>query len=157
MTMKYNQTIYGCVAGLMILSFYLTLSSGCSPGGYSGPTGTVTGTITRGEKPLPPGCRVSFVSAEGFTASGQVDRGGKYTLMNLDKPQIPAASYKVCLTPPPQPERSEEEYEKAMAAGTTGTSETPSDVIPNKYQNPTTTDLSYEVKPGPNTFDIELP
>ena len=65
---------------------------GCGPGGYSGPTGTVTGKVTLDGESVPQGCAVTFVSAAGFTASAKVGAGGSYTLLNVDKPEIPVAS-----------------------------------------------------------------
>lgn len=140
-----------------MLTLGLALFPGCSPGGYSGPTGTVSGTITRAGQPVAQGCVVSFVSPDGFTASAKVESGGRYNLRNVDAPQIPVATYKVSLAPPAQPELSEAEYEKAMASGMTGQSDAASDAIPAKYRDLSTTDLSYEVKAGSNTIDIELP
>lgn len=49
-----------------VLGFAVAISGGCSNGGYRGPTGTVTGMVTLDGKPVPQGCLVSFVSAEGF-------------------------------------------------------------------------------------------
>ena len=143
------------VAGLL---FY----GGCGPGGYSGPTGTVSGTVTLQGQPVPQGCKVAFVSDEGFTASGQVTAGGNYQLSVAGKGQnVPVATYKVCVSPPEGAEASEADYEKMMeesAGGEEGAAETPAqeEVIPAKYQTTTTSGLSFAVEEGANTIDITL-
>lgn len=154
--MKLSSMAYGSLGRWIVLSILLTIVSGCSGGGYSGPTGTVSGTVTLAGQPVPPDCRVSFVSDEGFTATAQVAGNGNYSLSSLDKSAIPTATYKVTITPPPERELSEAEYEQAMADGTIGTAGSAVEVIPAKYQNLATSGLSFEVKAGSNTINIEL-
>jgi len=155
-TMNRRVRLYGSLGRWGVLLFLVTVVTGCSGGGYSGPTGTVNGTVNRAEKPVPAGCRVSFVSDGGFTATGQVDGSGKYTLASVGTSAIPAATYKVTVTPPPERELSEAEYEEAMANGTIGTPGPAAELIPAKYQNLATSGLSFEVKAGSNTIDIQL-
>ena len=52
----------------------LLLSGGCNPAGHSGPTGTVTGTVTLDGEPAPEGCTVAFISIDGHAASGKVGK-----------------------------------------------------------------------------------
>lgn len=155
-TMNRRVSLYGSLGRWGALLFLVTVVTGCSGGGYSGPTGTVSGTANLAGKPVPAGCRVSFVSDEGFTATGEIDGSGKYTLSNVGNTAIPAATYKVTVAPPPERELSEAEYEEAMAKGTIGTSGPAAEVIPAKYQNLATSGLSFEVKAGSNTIDIQL-
>jgi hypothetical protein len=126
----------------------------CLGCGKSVPSGTVTGKVMLEGKPVPEGCTVTFLS-DKYTAVGQVGAGGSYTLLDAGKPRVAAATYKVGVMPSTKP-MSDAEYEKMMTAGTTGATSTPPAVIPEKFQNPATSGLSFTVKEGPNTIDIEL-
>jgi len=136
----------------------LLLESGCQPKGYSGPTGTVSGKVTVGEKPAPDGCVVTFIGETGgHVASGKTGAGGAYQLACGGKPEVPAVKYKVSVTPPAQGEMSQADYDKMMAeGGAKPEAKAPESPIPAKYQNPGTSDLLHEVKPGANTINIEL-
>jgi hypothetical protein len=127
---------------------------GCGPGGYSGPTGIVTGKVTLDGNPVPQGCAVSFVSSDGFTASAKVGADGAYTLLNVDKPEIPVASYKVSVAQPAA-EVSGADYDKYMTEGG-GEAKPEPEAIPAKYQTTETSGLSADVKEGPNTINLEL-
>lgn len=142
----------------------LLLCGGCGPGGYSGPTGTVSGTVTLSGEAVPSGCTVTFVS-EQFTATGKVESGGSYKLSRVDKPgsvvdTIPVGTYQVSVTPPAEAAMSDADYDKMMedeftddGAADAGASK---EVIPAKYQTTQTSEVSKEVKEGPNTIKIEL-
>lgn len=146
----------------------LLLGGGCGQGGYSGPMGTVRGTVTLNGQPVPVGCSVSFVSDDGFTASGQVTAGGAYELSVAGTGKdIPAATYKVCVLPPSDADAAEtssegEDYEKMMDASAESggkEKEEPAqekEVIPAKYRATSTSGLSFPVKEGGNTIAIEL-
>ncbi len=137
----------------VLVAAALTAFTGCGPG--SGPTGTVTGKVTLDGEPVPQGCAVTFVSSAGFTASAKVGAGGSYTLLNVDKPAIPVASYKVAVAQPAA-EVSGADYEKYMSPDGGGGAKTAPETIPAKYQSTETSGLSFDVKEGPNTINIEL-
>ena len=139
----------------VVLGFAITVTGGCSKGGYSGPTGTVTGKVTLDGKPVPAGCLVTFVSEAGFTASGKVGADGSYTLLNVDKPEIPTATYNVGVTQP-SAEVSGADYDKYMSAGGAEEPKAAPATIPAKFQSSTTSGLSFGVKEGPNTINIDL-
>lgn len=141
----------------------LLFCGGCGPGGYSGPTGTVSGTVTLNSEAVPAGCNVSFVSDQGFSATGTVESGGSYKLSRVGKAgevldTIPVATYKVSISPPA--EASEADYDKMMeeesTSGGDAEAEAGQEVIPAKYQTTETSGLSKEVKEGSNTIPIEL-
>jgi hypothetical protein len=138
-----------------VLAFATIVSGGCSKGGYSGPTGTVAGKATLDGKPVPQGCVVTFMSDAGFTASGKVGADGSYTLLNVDKPAIPVASYKVSVAQPAT-EISGADYDKYMSPGGGSEAQSAPEAIPAKYQSRETSGLTFDVKEGPNTFNIEL-
>ena len=141
----------------------LLFCAGCSPGGYSGPTGTVTGTVTLDGEPAPQGCTVAFISVDGHAASGKVGPGGSYQLRAGEMGEnVPAATYGVSISPPAQAGASETDPDKLME--TEMAREVPQEeetqaaeeVIPAKYRGIDTSGLSFEVKAGSNTFDIPL-
>ena len=148
-------------AVLVIGVLFLT---GCESGGYSGPTGTVSGTVTLNGQPVPQGCTVAFVSDAGHTATGQVGAGGQYSLSVVGEggktSAIPAASYNVSVTPPAEAESSGD-YDQMMEESASGEGQaeetTPeAEVIPAAFQSTGTSGLSYEVKEGENTIDVKL-
>jgi type 1 fimbria pilin len=155
---------WGLCAVLVVAG--LALWAGCDSGGYSGPSGTVSGTLTLNGKPVPQGCTVVFVSDKGFTATGQVGAGGNYQLSVVGKggtttSGVPAATYQVSVSPPASGEGSEADYDAMMEKSASGegqpeASQAEAEVIPAKYQSSGTSGLSFDVKEGPNTIDIPL-
>lgn len=139
--------------------------SGCGGGvddAYTGPTGTVTGTVKIDDQPVSSTCAISFVNLEkGFTASARTDSSGNYTLKSKDSENIPVGKYSVTVSladsgaAEPSPE---EAMEQAMAQQESGGEVAPpaSGVIPAKYASPGSSGLSFEVKEGANTIDIPL-
>ncbi len=155
------------VPGAILAMIVLPFCGGCGPGGFSGPTGTVSGTVTLNGEAVPPGCNVAFISNEGHTASGNVGAGGKYKLSVVGEGNnVPAATYNVLITLPSEGgEMSEADYDRMMdeesAAGeaegpSEGETQPEEEVIPAKYQSTGTSGLSFEVKAGSNTIDIPL-
>jgi hypothetical protein len=139
-----------CLWGVGVLSVV-----GCGSGGYSGPTGAVTGRVTLDGQPIPQGSVVSFVSEAGFTATATVSSDGSYQLQTAGNPEIPVSTYKVSIVPPAQA-MSETDYDKYMSGEGGDATETPSEVIPPKYADPATSGLSFDVEQGANTINIEL-
>ena len=141
----------------------LLLSGGCGSGEYSGPSGAVSGKVTLGGEAVPAGCTVSFVSDQGFTATGTVESGGSYKLSRVGKTgevtgEIPVGTYQVSVTPPA--ETSEADYDKMMEEQSSGEGQPQGDagqeVIPAKYQTTQTSELSKDVTEGANTINVEL-
>jgi hypothetical protein len=156
---------WGLCAVLVVAG--LVLCTGCNPSGYSGPTGTVSGTVTLNGAPVPQGCTLVFMADKGFTASGQVGAGGKYQLSVIGKggaktSGVPVATYKVSVSPPASGEGSDADYEAMMEEMSKSgeaqpeESQAEAEVIPAKYQSSGTSGLSFDVKEGPNTIDIPL-
>ena len=148
-----NCGLVGVLIGLCVLA--MTVTGGCSKGGYSGPIGTVTGKVTLDGKPAPQGCAVTFLSEAGHTGSAKVGADGSYTVMNVDKPEMPVGKYKVAVAQPAS-EMSGADYDKYMSAGGGGEAKTEKATIPAKFQNTETSELSFDVKEGPNTINIDL-
>jgi hypothetical protein len=140
----------------------LVVAGGCGSGGYSGPTGTVRGTVTLNGESVPAGTGVVFLADDGFTASGQVGADGSYELSIADSGnQIPAATYKVMVSGAAAGGVSADDadYDAMMEASASGDAqpETPAQsTIPSKYNSTSTSGLSFTVSEGENTINIEL-
>jgi hypothetical protein len=140
----------------------LVIAGGCGSGGYSGPTGTVRGTVTINGQPVPSGTGVAFLSDDGFTASGQVGPDGSYQLSSAGSGnQIPAVAYKVMVSAPVTGGVSADDadYEAMMEASASGAGQpapAAQAAVPPKYNSTATSGLSFTVTAGENTINIEL-
>jgi hypothetical protein len=148
-------------AWFLVSGIALLLMSGCG-GGYSGPTGTVSGSVTLNGQPVPSGSIVSFIADDGFVATGIVDAAGAYKLEVAGQgPKVPAATYKVMVAAPASGGISDTdaEYEKMMQstnADAMGSSAKVTEAIPSKFTSTATSGLSFPVNAGENTINIEL-
>jgi hypothetical protein len=142
------------------ISLIMAAFAGCL--GRSQPTGTVTGQVTYKGKPLPAGCLVTFVSQQGVAALGTVDASGRYQVVFAGKPEVPALEYNVSVTYPGVlgPEMTDEDERKFMAGDPATVAKfsrkVPTAPIPQKYADEFKSGLSFQIKEGPNTFDIDL-
>lgn len=149
----WNRSMHGPVC-LAVLAVCL---SGCSSGekGYSGPTGTVSGTVTIDGESAPEGTIVQFSHQSGFAATGEVGSDGTYQITTRKGPEIRTGEYTVTVKPPTV-ELTEEQADKIMENPDSQPPEAPASPIPEKYRNTATSGLSFEVQEGENNFDIEL-
>lgn len=130
------------------------LLSGCGGGdeGYTGPVGTVSGTVTLDGNAI--AANVSFLnSAEGFSASGAADSSGQFSLASNGNPDIPVGKYQVAVTAPAAEEMSPE---AAMEASMNGGDTEMTSSIPAKYASPASSGLSFVVTEGDNSFEVKL-
>jgi len=131
--------------------------SGCSgdDGSYSGPTGTVSGTVTLDGNPV--AANVSFMNTEkGYTASGAADSSGKYSLSSNGSSSIPVGKYQVAVTAPPAKEMTPEEAMEASMKSEDGSTPVAESAIPAKYNSPGGSGLTFEVKEGDNSFEVKM-
>jgi hypothetical protein len=119
-----------------------------------GATGTVGGKVTYNGQAVPAGSTVTFVGPKGITGSGLTDAGGAYTISMRDGKNVLAGSYKVSVSPPQAAPLSDDEAMKLSMEGKPTTQEVKE--VPEKYRSPETSPLSFEVKAGANTFDIDM-
>ena len=141
---------------LVVVFSLSTLGCGGGSGLPEGDTGTVTGTVTFKNAPVPEGTVVVFMmDGGGHMATDTTDAAGKYELLMRDAPKVLAGSYSVGVTPPlPDLGLTDDEI---MEKGMSGTlPEQPKSDIPERYQSAETSGLSFEVKAGENTIDIAL-
>lgn len=145
------------VASLLIATAIIlpVTNSGCSKkGGYNGPTGTVSGTVTINGQPCGKGS-INFIN-ENISIHGAaiLQTDGSYALKVGTSFSIPVGDYRVAIVgddptaPPPDPAALMSNPEKFKA----------NESIPAKYRDPKTSGLLVVVKEGanPNTnFDLK--
>jgi len=118
------------------------LACGCGP---SETGGVVQGKVTYKGAPLALGS-ILFVPESGPTATANFQPDGSYRLLNAHKTEfIAPGAYRVVVIPGSADKRALPESKGAGALP-----------IPIEFTSTTTTPLRYEVKDGPNAFDIDL-
>ena len=161
-------TLYGW---FVLLAMGIALGLGCPQQGAKGPaTYAVTGTVTQGGQPVE-GATVTFVPAgSGKSASGITDASGKYTLSTSKAGDgaVPG-EYGVKIV------KYEGQPQQAAGSGSEGETDesgypasydgaapegedegAPANLLPEKYADPSTSDLKATVQEGDNTFDFPL-
>jgi hypothetical protein len=116
------------VSRLAFASVFITFLVGCGSSGP--PSGTVTGTVTMGGKPV---SEVSvFFDTKGGTGTGRTNEEGKY------QADVPLGDAKVTVLPPPLP----------------GNKQAPP--IYKKYGIAANSGLTLTVKSGKQEFNIDM-
>jgi hypothetical protein len=149
------------LTGTLLLGFGLLLS-GCSRSGL-GREGEVSGKVTYKGKPLPGG-QVTFMTPQGYGFNGVIDPEGNYKVRPLvgevriavdnsmlARPHESAQDMRRRMGMEPAP-GVKVEGQKSAAPAITGTYVP----LPDKYRSPDTSGLTYTVKSGSQTHDIEL-
>lgn len=105
-------------------------------------TGKVQGTVTFNGQPVKAGT-VSFEAKNGGEGvSADLDSSGKFTVAD----PVPIGTYIAVVTPVTlNPDEVAD-----------GKQPPPSDDIPEKYRSADTSDLTFEIKEGPNTFEVKM-
>lgn len=123
----------------------LLLVVGCTPSPFDA---DVSGKITLDGAPVEPGVVVFSAVGGGKNSSrGKIDSSGNYFLVTQHARGIGPGSYRV----------SVRVFEKGEAPGPG--ERAPANLpplVPEKYLQPTTSGLKFEVQSGANTIDIEL-
>ncbi len=135
--------------------------AGC--GGEPKPTteqAAVTGSVTFDGKPVPLDSSVVFYCGDhAATAAGKVDSLGKFQLAaSIPRIGIPAGRYQVMIRPPAPPTANVSDpagYAQMMQPKKT-TAEEGIKEIPKQFMAFATSKLIFELKPGPNNFDLDL-
>lgn len=151
------------VVGFIIVLASAAVFSGCGGGGgrdykiRADQQATITGTVKFRDKNLPLNSLITFFNSEqGIAAVGFADAGGAFTIKAAEKETgLPAGNYAVTVTPPPPPPMTKEQYEK-MEANAMAMPNIIYKELPVKFYNSTTSGLAFDVKPGPNHFDLDL-
>lgn len=136
----------------------LLAAAGCSSEVDYGPTGTIAGRLTKSGTPLQARTHVIFMHPEkGYLAFGATDEEGRFTVTSWNDGQMPTGRYGVMIQPP----AAEYDSETASAEDVMNNPEKysvppPQADFPARYRELSTSGLSYEVKQGANSFDIDL-
>ncbi|MEO0530086.1 MAG: hypothetical protein AAF266_05840 [Planctomycetota bacterium] len=127
-----------------MLPLAVLLLSGCSQSPFDA---DATGTITLDGNPVPPGVVIFAAEKPGAGASKGNIEDGRYVIITRHERGLDPGKYRVAVrvfdkgTPPAPGER-----QMAKLAP----------LVPEKYLDPKTSGLEYEVKPGSNEINIEL-
>jgi hypothetical protein len=145
---------------------FLTLSTAsmllfltaCSGDFDYGPTGTISGKLTLEGKPLPAGSSAVFMEPKaGYLAFGLTDAEGNYKVTTWNDGNMPIGTYRVMVHPPAPANDSETASAEEILANPEKYKARPVKTdIPKKYREVSTSGLSFEIKKGENTIDIDL-
>jgi hypothetical protein len=113
--------------------------------------GEVSGTVTYQGQPLPQGSVSFFDSSNKYLASSGIIKGTYATTAPL---KVPIGPVKVTVTTPSRSSGSRSV--KGVAKSKSGETITVIS-IPAKYGSADSSGLTYTVKPGANTYNIDLP
>ena len=133
-----------------------SLLTGCSSGVDYGPTGTVSGRLTKQGKPLSAGTQVVFMHPEkGYAAFGSTDAEGNFSITSWNDGNLPIGTYRVMIQPPAGDLNPETASDEQLLEGAQAES-VPEAEFDFKYRQTSTSGLEYEVEKGSNTFEIDL-
>jgi hypothetical protein len=145
--------IMSMIAGLALLPVI-----GCGPDDGIGKRYPVSGTVTYQGKPVPRGT-VTFTpeSTEGRPAAADIDPDGSYTATTATPGDgMLPGKYRVSI----HAVESDMSVVKGKVGGTHRVdliAKAPKKaLVPSKYADPSTSQLTVEVKPESNTFDFKL-
>lgn len=138
MNVALKNSLHGLVVFLAAL-----ICAGCGGGDSQQPTGQVEGVVTLNGQPLPEG-GISFYDEKTGNSAGGTIENGKFAMAD----RVEAGSYKVAVHPPapPQPE-DEASGEQARVDAA---------LIPEGYQDESSSGLTATVVDGPNSFEFIL-
>lgn len=120
----------------------------------------ISGSVMNDGKPLPANCEVVFFNKDkNATLGAKLDATGKFSLAVADpKIGIPVGRYQVAIRPPATPtvQPSSADYAKMMQSGGAKPEDKSASVISEKFHAFETSKLEFDVKAGPNEFNMDL-
>lgn len=132
---------------------------GCGGGRLPpGETGTLSGKLTRDGKPVAKGTSIVFFDDKtGAVATGVADDNGAYVAEMKGELKVIVGVYRVSVTPPNQTAgMSTEEAMKASIEGKLKSNDEVLKQIPVQYRSPENSKTVFEVKPGSNTYNLDM-
>ena len=161
MTRAFTPSRFMQSAVLCLLAFgILATNVGCGTGSRlpSGETGTVSGKLSYKGSPVPKGTTIMFMADQsGIVGSATVDERGEYALRMKEGLSVLCGVYRISVGPPnPTVGMSTEDL---MRTSTEKGKKSPDEAlkqIPERYRSPEKSNTLFEVKPGPNTFDLDM-
>jgi len=146
------------VCGGLLLLFLIALSAGCGPN-YKA-RGAVKGKVSFAGKSLTAGTVMFYGQQGNMTGSGAITPDGSYFV-----PDAPLGEVKITVSVPPVPFGGLKHLKGAPTGPVMPGSTAPADLgkipsqvipIPEKYAKVETTPLTFSVKRGEQTHDIDL-
>lgn len=108
---------------------------------------TVTGTVTLDGKAIGPGMIVfAPTGTDKKPATGSIESDGTYTLMTSREQGLATGTYQVAVSIREMPQNVKRGDRPPLGKS----------LIPEKYEESTTSGLEYKVQPGKNTINVEL-
>lgn len=156
---------------LLLGTSLLALGCNRAQDGYSGPRGTVSGTVTTEKGPLEAECQILFVGVEkGYLASGVIGEEGTYTLTYAGGPGLPTGEYQVQFsapvpaaiptssdTGPVDPQDMADRMKKPLIVNGKPAASAEADMyFPSRYASTGSSGLKVKVEEGENVHDFEL-
>ena len=152
-------------AGGLLVCSIIVLSSGCGPDLKA--RAVVKGKVTTGKKSLTTGS-VMFINKDGVSATASIEPDGSYEMKDAplgeckitvtvqDLPMDPNVRARLKGKGPKMPEGPVNPEKSSPELPTSP--KVPKEVVPidAKYSKPETSGLSFTVKKGEQTYDIEL-
>jgi hypothetical protein len=124
-------------ATLFPLASFLFFLTGCGE-----PVGKVSGMVTYKGEPVTTGSISFNMKGKGIAQDAKLDSKGKFTM----SAPMPVGTYHVCYIPPtPEPQDPRKGPTPVIAT-----------VVPDKYHDLQTSDLSFVMKTGMNEIPIAL-
>ena len=145
---------FGC-----LLSFTLIIS-GCGSGT---PRGYVSGKVTLENGNDPAGLLIRFMNpSDGVGATAVVQQDGTYSLKHKREPGVPPGTFKIAVTAQVKHMTDLEVVEFMKLSGAEQEKvererREKSKLVPERFRSTDTSDLSYEIVAGEQTFDIVVP
>jgi hypothetical protein len=136
----FAKTSHGCALVLLAA----VVLAGCA--NNDGKTAVVHGKVTYKDRPVPNGT-ISFIPAEGRSATGEIQPDGSYTLSTFRKGDgAILGQHKVVIVAMEDMSKRLPEARNPM----------PPSIVPLKYTSLATSDLRADVKDEENTIDFKL-
>lgn len=128
-------------------------AAGCGGGGgYSGPTGSLSGKVTIDGAVPPDGTVMVLLHKEtGFGASAKIKSDGSYGLVN-----VRSGEYRVGLINNKAVEAENIDPDAAMTAIEDGSYEEPPSPLPEELGSPETSGVTLNVPEGEGQFDLQI-
>lgn len=133
-----------------VLIVAVALLTGCQRSSLPGPTGTVSGTATYRDKPIPEGSAIVFVHKQsGIIGTGVTDSNGDFQIKMREANDVLVGEYSVNIRPPGEPDDNIMEL--------TMNNVPPAwKLVPQRYWMANTSTETFTVKEGENTYKLVL-
>lgn len=146
-----------------LLSVCLLATLGCTEADNNPPTFNVTGKVTYKNQPVEGASVVLVANGGGQGAMGNTDADGNYTVGTFGvgdgavagSYNVKVFKYEMVAEPPNDGDIMTEEEEEEEYTGAEEVEEA-GNLLPSKYENPTTSGFSVTVVDAPVTLDLDL-